>query len=170
MRTKSLAILAADGLQRKGQQNLFAHRVFQQYALALIVTDFSFRAGNGKLGAPCIGAQGPVQQIKTVDYLLDNGFKTAGTDHFNSCAELASKPYILYYLSLTVMLFDQLGTSGGVQIIHLPQVRPKIYRPRNVLLLEINGMEFQLMNFNQHRKPPHPLPDAAKDAEARTEA
>ena len=53
VRTQPLAIFAAQGPNRRGQQHLLAQCIFLQQAFALIIADLGLRLGNGDLvGAP----------------------------------------------------------------------------------------------------------------------
>ena len=96
-------------------------------------------------------------------------FQAAGTGHFNPGLQAPIKPYILYYLMLAMLLFDQLSASGGVQRFYLSQVLTQVKHTRRNFLFEINGMQFKFVDFDEHQAPPALPIRTAKPAEARSE-
>src|SRR5712691_3580154 len=54
------------------------------------------------------------------------------------------------------MFFDQLSTPSRLQRAHLPQIRSKIDHTWANLFLEIDGIELQFMNLDEHQEPRRP--------------
>ena len=156
VRAETPAIVATDRLQGKRQQNLLQQDILQQQALTLIITDFSLGRGHRKLFPPCIRSLGTVQQIKLVGYILYNWFQAAGAGQLDSSVQTACNAYVLYYLMLAVLLFDQLSAPSGTQRFHLLQILSQIKHTGTNFFLEINGMLFQFLDFDEHQAPPAP--------------
>ena len=55
-----------------------------------------------------------------------------------------------------VMFLNQFRATGSLKASPLGDIRSKVDSARGILLLEIEGMEFQLMNFDEHREPSAP--------------
>ena len=71
-------------------------------------------------------------------------------------SETSVDPYVLYYLMFAVMLFHQLSASGSPQNADLTEIFTKSSSSGRDFLLKINGMLFQLVNFDEHQAPPAP--------------
>jgi hypothetical protein len=156
VRAQALAIFAASYFYRHRQQNLLAQNVFEQQALALIVADFGFGVGDGKLVTAGIGAEGPVEQIEVARYILRHGFQAAGANQFQARAECASQAYVDNYLMLAMVLLNQFGAAAGVERGALAEVFAKIEDTGLELLLEFNRMAFQFLDVEEHEQPPRP--------------
>ncbi len=89
-------------------------------------------------------------------YILQHGVQTAGAGHFYLRVQTSIDPYVLYYLVLAMLLFHQLSTSSSTQNLDLTEIFTKVKLTGLDFLLKINGMLFQLVNFNEHQAPPAP--------------
>ena len=82
LRAQSLAVIPAEELERSGQQNLLADRIFQLQAFALIIADFGFGRGDGNFFPATVNTLRTVKQIKRSVYLFDHRFKASRTGLF----------------------------------------------------------------------------------------
>src|SRR5271155_3185614 len=154
VRTQPLAIFAARNLQRNGQQNLLAHHIVEQNSFTLIIADLGFRVGHRHLIAPGISTLRTIEQIKLALHILPNRFQTPRAAQFQAGCQSALDPYVLYYLVLAVMLFDQVRPSAALDRRNLAILRPQVNRARFELLRKLHGMKFQVSDLEKHRKPP----------------
>src|SRR5882762_10479257 len=90
--------------------------------------------------------------------MLDHGLQTTRARQFKPSGNIAFQSYIPYFLTFPVMFLDQLGAALGLKFASLGDVRAVVYGTYGILLLEIEGVEFQLMNFDEHREPSAPQP------------
>jgi hypothetical protein len=68
------------------------------------------------------------------------------------------------------MLLDQVGPAFGAQWRPLPDFFPQIDYTRAILLPEIDGVNFQILEFDENLEPPPPpLKLPQRPAEVRTE-
>ena len=142
LRAKPLTVLAADGFERKGQQNLLSNYILEQQTLSLIITDLGFGAGHRHLFAAGIHAQRPIQEIKASLYVLKHRFQATGTSHLQLGGKLPVHPYVFYYLMLAVVLLDQLGTTGGMQSGALSKVWSQVDGAGAKLFVEVHRLTF----------------------------
>src|ERR1700687_1148296 len=169
MHTQALAIFAARDFQGQRQQHLLTQNVFQQNSVALIIADFGFRVGHRKLIAARVRAERPVEQLKLTSYLLGDRLNASGAVQFQSRREPPPQPYVLDYLVLAVMLFDNLGMPGCFQRRTLPGFASQINRIGLKLLFKIQRMTFQLIYVQEHCETSAPM-SPTSSAEARQEA
>jgi hypothetical protein len=154
MRAKTLAVIAANGFQGKSQDDLLLQYIFQLQSLTLIITDLGFRGGHGNLFPPRVRSLWAIQQIEVVVHVLQHWLEAAGTGQLHPRLQSPGESYVLYYLMLAVLLFDQLSPPGGVQYFDLPQVLTQIKHTWANFLIEINGMQFKFVDFDEHQAPP----------------
>ena len=169
MRAKTLAVLSTNCFQGNGKQDLLPQYILQKQAFPLIVTDLCFRGSYSSLFLAGIRPLGTIKQIELSRDSLDDRLQTSRTKQLDSSIEITLHSYVFDYVTLTVMLFNQLRLSLSVQRLHLPEIRTEVDRIRGEVLREIDRMEFQFMKFDKHGKPPRPHPHTAKAAEARSE-
>ncbi len=163
LRTQSLAIFAAQGPHRRGQQHLFPQSIFQQQTFALIISDLGLRLADCDLVGAAIHAQRTVNQVETLIYIIDNRLKAARATEFQMRFDLAHQSDIFDVLMVAAMFHDQLSPSVAVQQTNLAKVRPKLDGPRLIVFVKLQLTEFQLPNPNQHsstRLSPHTKPPA----------
>ena len=151
MWAQALAVFAANCFHRYGQQNLLTQSVFEQHAVTLIVAYLSLGGGDRKLCPAGVGSKRSVQQVKAAREFLHQGLQAAGARQFEAGGQVSVDPDVLDCLVLTVTLLDQLGASGGVQRATLLELRSKVDHTRAEILFEVDGMDFQLLNFDEHR-------------------
>src|SRR6202162_2387456 len=169
MHTQALAIFAARDFQGQRQQHLLTQDVFQQNSVALIIADFGLRVGHRKLIAARVRPEGPVEQLKLTCDVLGDRLNAPGAIQFQSRREPSPQPYVLNYLMLAVMLFDNLGMPGCLQRRTLPGFASQINSIGLKLLLKIQRMTFQFMNVQEHCETSAPMLPTSS-AEARQEA
>jgi hypothetical protein len=70
--------------------------------------------------------------------------------------KIAGHSYVIEKLALTVMLLHYFGTARAAQLTALLEIGAEIYDSRRNMLVEINRMDFQFSDFEEHFGPPHP--------------
>ena len=150
VRTQSLALFAAQGAYRRGQQNLLAEDIFQQKTLALIIADFGFRLADGRLIPAAIHTQRPVDQIKTLVYVVRHRIETASATELQFRRYAANQANVFDVLMMAAMLHNQLGPAFATQRSALPELRPKFDHAGLEVFIKLQLSELQFPNTNQH--------------------
>lgn len=154
VRAQTLAVVAADRFQGQSKDDLFLQNILQLQSLTLIIADLGLGGSHRKLCLARVSSLRAIQQIELVRHLLQDRFEAASTGQLNPGLQVPAKAYVLYYLMLAVLLFDQLSPSGGMQHFYLSQVFPEIKHTRVNFLFEINGMQLKFVDFDEHQAPP----------------
>ena len=103
---------------------------------------------------------------------MHNRIETARASHFQARLQLALQPDVLHHLVLAVMLFDQIRPALAAQRRPLPHIRTQIDHTRAELLPEIERVNLQILEFDEHwsvKPPPPPLKLPQRPAEVHTE-
>jgi hypothetical protein len=135
----------------------------------LIIADFRFRVGHGKLVSARVRAEWPVEQLKLAGNVLGDRLNAPGAVQFQSRREPPPQPYVPNYLMLAVMLFDNLGMPGRFQGRTLPNFASQINSIGLKLLFKIQRVAFQLIDVQEHRETSASMLPK-RSAEARQEA
>ncbi len=150
LRTQSLAIFAAQGPYRRGQQHLLPQSIFQQQPFALIIADLSLRLADGDLVGAAIHAQRTVDQVEGPIHIIDYRLQATRTTELQMRLDLAHQSDIFNILMVTAMLHDQLSPSVAVQRTNLTEVGPKLDGAGLIVFVKLQLTEFQFPNTNQH--------------------
>jgi hypothetical protein len=150
LRAQAFAIWAACNLQWECQQDLLAQDVLEEQALALIIADLGFRIRDREFVASGIRPKRPIQQLELAVDVLLNRLQTAGTLQFNASRQTPFQAYVFDDLMLAVMLLNHLGVPRRFQRARLPSFAPEVNRIRRKFFLEINGVNFQFFDVEEH--------------------
>src|ERR1019366_99768 len=91
-----------------------------------------------------------VQKIEASLHLVHDRIETARASHFQARLQLALHPDVLHHLVLAVMLLDQIRPALAAQRRPLPDLRTQINRTRAELFPEIDRVNLQILNFDEH--------------------
>ena len=103
---------------------------------------------------------------------MHHRFQTTGTKHFHARVQLAPDPDVLHYQVLAVILLDQIHPAFAAQYRELPQFCTEVDHTRAKLLPEIDRINLQILEFDEHwnvEPPPPPLKLPQRPAEVHTE-
>jgi hypothetical protein len=150
MWAQTLAVFAADCLQRQRQENLLPQNIFQEQTVSLIIPDLGLGCGYGKRFFSGVGALRTVEKLKLLRNILMNRLKTTRTSHLDPRRELADYTDVIDNMVLAMMFLNQLGSTDAGQFALLPKVRAKIDGSGRKMLVKINGMNLQLSDFDEH--------------------
>ena len=140
MRAQTFAVLTADRLQRKRQQNLLSQDIFQEQTLPLIIPDLRLGCRDRKLFFARIRALRTVEQLEAPADIAVNRLQASGTSQVDPGGEIAGDPDVIDQLVLAVVLLDQLRASGAAEVAFLPNIRAKINHAGCDVLVKIDGM------------------------------
>src|SRR5213078_2520619 len=132
--------------------------ILEQQTFPLVIANFGFRIGDGKLVASRVCAERPVQQVEVARYFVLYRLQATCTGHFQACVQFAFQPDVSNDLVLAVMLFYEIGSAFGVKGRKLPVISSEIDRSRAEILPEIHGPGFQILDFYEHRNLRAPTP------------
>ncbi|HLI62035.1 MAG TPA: hypothetical protein VKV05_01455 [Terriglobales bacterium] len=150
LRTQPLAIFTAQRPHWSSQQDLLPQSVFQQQPFSFIIADFGLGLADGKFFPATVDAQGAVDQVKIAVYLVTDRLQTAGTIELQVRRDAADKPNVLNILMMPAMLHHQLGSPLTMEATDLAELLTELNGARLIFLVELQFLEFQLSNLNQH--------------------
>src|SRR5579872_6476004 len=159
-RTQSLALVAANHLDRHRQQYLLAQNVFQQQPVALVIADIGFGLRDRQFVPAGVSALRPIQQVKGLCDIANDYLEAARAIQFQAGGEITNQPDVQQDFVLAVTLFDQLGATLAADGGTSPHIGAEINGIGPELLVELDLVEFQFLETDKHldpHAPTHPL-------------
>lgn len=151
---QALTFRAANLLQRKCQQDLLFQHVFQQNALALIVTDFRLGAADRNLIPTPVHTLRPVEQVKILVYSPLNWIEAARAMHLHLDGECADQANIVHRLPCAPVFPNQLRPASGMYRRLLLDVVSQINNPWVEIFIKRDLPELKFLYFYEHTTTP----------------
>ena len=142
LRAEALAIWPTHGLDRHGQQNLFAEHVFQLQPIALVITDLSLSFADVDLVGTLLGFQRPVEQVERAIHVQLDILDAAGAVDIHAASQRRDYADIVYRMLSAMVLTDEFGAALQLQRSELTNVGTEVHRAGKELLIELKLTEF----------------------------
>ncbi len=118
-----LAVVAADRLDRKRQQQLLAQKILKFKTVAVVIAYLGFGLRDRDFVSSRVRANRAVQQVKIATDISRNRLQTPRATYFPPGVERSDDPDVLNLLAATFVLFQQFRPAIYLQRRCLAQIR-----------------------------------------------
>jgi hypothetical protein len=145
-----LAICLAEGSRGQGKKHLLTHHILKQQPTLCIVPYFGLIFRNGAFSGVGIRTFGSEDEVKPALYWNLNRLHAAGTEHFKVRPIVGADSDIVYVVTGSAMLNQQVGLPGNLHGSYLPQVQSVLQHPWCNRLCKLQRFIYELYWGNQH--------------------